>query len=341
LSDTHALTVAAIGERALIDRIRARAGPSPSWLTTGIGDDAAVMEPERGSVEVVTTDSLIEDVHFRRAWTPPGAIGAKAIAVNFSDLAAMGAAPRAVLLSLALPGSFPVTEFDELLDGVIGAIRAEGAFLVGGNLSQSPGPMVVDVTAIGTAGRRRVLRRSGGRPGDELYVTGSVGGAAAGLAMLAAQIDRHRLADSLLACLARYERPVARVRFGRMVAAQRGASAAIDLSDGLAAGVAQLAQASGTGAVIDATAIPVDEGARDWSTRSGQDAVLAAVAGGEDYELLFAVPPRRRRAFLAAAARAGRIACTRIGQLTKDLGTFLDREGRRETVPTGFVHYEE
>jgi thiamine-monophosphate kinase len=340
LPDPSIVTVAAVGERALVDRIRARTGPPPSWLTIGIGDDAAVLEPARGAVEVVTTDSLIEDVHFRRAWTSPGAIGAKAVAVNFSDLAAMGATPRAVLLSLALPGSFPLADFDQLVDGLIEASRADGAFLVGGNLARSPGPLVVDVTAIGFAGRRRVLRRTGGRPGDELYVTGSVGGAAAGLAMLTAGVDRHGLDDVLLACLARYERPVARVRFGRMVAARRAATAAIDLSDGLAAAVTQLAEACGTGAAIDASAIPVDAGAIAWSSRSGQDALVTALSGGEDYELLFAVPPRRRRAFLAAAGRVSRVPCTRIGGLSKDPGAFLERDGHRQPLPKGFTHYE-
>ena len=339
MPDTQAVTVAAIGERALIDRIRARAGAPPSWVSTGIGDDAAVLEPERGALDVVTTDSLIEDVHFRRAWTAADAIGSKAVAVNFSDLAAMGARPRAVLLSLGLPPALPLDDFDGLVDGVIATIAAESACLVGGNLSRSPGPLIVDVTAIGSVRRRRVLTRAGGRAGDELYVTGSVGGAAVGLAVLSASLDRGGLDDALRECVGRHERPVARVRVGHTVAAHRAATAAIDLSDGLAAAVAQLAGASGTGAAIDAAAIPVDPGARAWHARTGADPVLAALTGGEDYELLFAVPPRRRRAFLAAVARAGRLACTRIGRLTKNPGAWLEREARREPLPEGFTHY--
>ena len=340
MPETNAVTVASIGERALIDRIRARAGAPPSWVTTGIGDDAAVFEPERGALDVVTTDCLIEDVHFRRAWTAPEAIGAKAVAVNFSDLAAMGAAPRAVLLSLALPPALPLDDFDQLIESAIATAASESACLVGGNLARSPGPLIVDVTAIGSVRRRRVLTRSGGRAGDELYVTGSVGGAAVGLAVLAAALDRDGLDAALSECVGRHERPVARVRVGRRVAAQRAASAAIDLSDGLAAAVTQLAEASRTGATIDAAAIPVDLGARAWHERTGTDPVLAALIGGEDYELLFAVPPRRRRAFLAAVARAGRLACTNVGRLTKESGAWLDRGGRRERMPEGFAHYE-
>jgi thiamine-monophosphate kinase len=217
-------------------------------------------------------------VHFRRAWTAAEAIGAKAVAVNFSDLAAMGATPRAVLLSLALPPMFQLDDFDRLLDGVVTTTGSESACLVGGNLSRSPGPLVVDVTAIGSVRRRRVLTRSGGRAGDELYVTGSIGGAAVGLAVLAAGLDRSGLDAALRACVDRHERPVARVRVGRMVAAHRAATAAIDLSDGLAAAISQIAAASGTGAAIDAAAIPIDAGARAWHSRTGADPVLVALA---------------------------------------------------------------
>ena len=340
MPETNDLTVAAIGERALIDRIRARAGTPPSWVTAGIGDDAAVLEPERGALEVLTTDCLVEDVHFRRAWTAPEAIGAKAVAVNFSDLAAMGASPRAVLLNLALPPTLPLDDFDRLIDGAVATAGSEAACLVGGNLSRSPGPLFVDVTAMGSVRRRRVLTRAGGRAGDELYVTGSVGGAAVGLAVLSAGVDRSGLDDALRECVARYERPIARVRVGRTVAAHRAATGAIDLSDGLAGAVTQLSEASGTGAMIDAAAVPVDPGATAWHARTGTDPVLAALAGGEDYELLFAVPPRRRRAFLAAVKRAGRLACTKIGQLTKQPGAWLDRGGRVEPMPQGFAHYQ-
>ena len=340
MSETHALTLAAFGERALIDRIRARTGPVPSWVTAGIGDDAAVVEPERGRLDVFTTDSLVEEIHFRRGWTTPEAIGAKAVAVNFSDLAAMGATPRAVLLSLALPTTTPVTDFDRLLDGVIGACAAERAHLIGGNLAQSPGPMVVDVTAIGSIRRRRLMRRSGGRAGDDLYVTGTIGTAATGLAILQAGLDREGLTEELRSCLARYERPVARLRVGRMVASARAASAAIDLSDGLAAAVAQLTEACGTGASIEAAAVPIHTGALAWTAKTGQDALRFAITGGEDYELLMAVPRRRRRAFLAAVGRAGGgVACIRIGQLTKETGVFLDRDGQRDSLPDGFSHF--
>ena len=174
-------SIAALGELALIERLRRRVGTPPAHVEIGIGDDAAVVVGEPGSVTVLTTDALVEGVHFRRDWTSARAVGHKALAVNLSDLAAMGAAPRASLLSLALPGSFPLDDFDALLDGYASLADAAGAALIGGNMAASPGPVVVNVTAVGAVRRRRVLRRHTARPGHELYVTGTMGAAAAAM----------------------------------------------------------------------------------------------------------------------------------------------------------------
>jgi thiamine-monophosphate kinase len=340
LPDTGA-TVADAGERALIDRVRARAGAPPAFVPVGIGDDAAVVEPARGQLDVVTTDVLVEDVHFRRDWTGPREIGAKAVVVNLSDLAAMGATPRVVLLSLILPPALPLADFDALVDGVVSAASEAGAALVGGNISRSPGPLVVDVTAIGAIGRRRVLTRSGGRAGDELYVTGSVGGAAAGLAILRAGVDRAALDEAGAACVGRYERPVARVRCGRMVAAARAASACMDLSDGLADAARQIAEASGTGLTLDAERVPLSPGAASWlaQTTPGVDPIEAALAGGDDYELLFAVSRRRRRAFLAAMAKCRPVVATLVGHLTASRDFQLSRSGAPASLKSGFRHF--
>src|ERR1041384_3132316 len=131
-------TVQSTGEHALIERLRCRAGAPPVWLTVGIGDDAAVMQPTRGAFDVVTADSLVEGVHFRREWTSAGAIGHKALAVNLSDLAAMGATPRVALLSLAMPVELLLSDFDALIDGFVSLGEREKVALVGGNLTRSP-----------------------------------------------------------------------------------------------------------------------------------------------------------------------------------------------------------
>ena len=257
----------ALGEHALLDRLRRLVRQPPPWVPVGIGDDAAIVQPDRGALMAISADALIEDVHFRRSWTRPGSIGHKALAVALSDLAAMGAAPRASLLSLALPAGFPDAEFDELIEGFAALASTTGAALVGGNLARSPGPLVVDVTVLGSVKRRRWLPRTGGRAGDELYVTGELGGAAAGLAMFQASADQSQLDDSERDCLVRYERPEARLTMGLAIGRNRAAVGAIDLSDGLADGARQLAQAAGTGVVIEADAIPIHAGcpSRAWA----------------------------------------------------------------------------
>ena len=338
---SNSQTIAALGEHALIARVRERAAqtPSASTIIIGIGDDAAVIEPARGELDVITTDALVEHVHFRRDWTAARSIGAKAVAVNLSDLAAMGATPRAILLSLILPADLPVADFDALIDGAVAEAGAAGASLVGGNISKSPGPLVIDVTAVGSVGRRRVMSRSGGRPGDELYLTGTIGGAAAGLAILQSGADRAALSAAELALVERHERPSARVRCGRLAGAGRLASACMDLSDGLADAARQMATASGTGVVIDADAVPLALGADVWLGKGGHDPVEAAVSGGEDYELLFAVSRRRRRGFEAAMRRCKPVGITRVGRLTREKDLVLERAGHRTTLNIGFRHF--
>ncbi len=308
-------------------------------MTLGIGDDAAVLAPERRRAQIVTTDSLVEDVHFRRASTSLAAVGHKALAVNLSDLASMGGDPRAALLSLALPADLPLDGFDALIDGLASLGERERVPLVGGNLSRSPGPLVVDVTVVGSAHPRRLLSRGGGSPDDELYVTGSIGAAAAGLACVAAGVDRTALDAETLACIDRYERPDPRLRCGTQVARNRAASAAIDLSDGLAQAARQLADASGAGVILEADALPIHPGARRQMLAAGLEPVTASLSGGEDYELLFSVGRRQRRAFRATTARCRGLPVTRVGRLTAEPGARLNRDGRLEPLGGGFAHF--
>jgi len=337
----RAATVSSAGERALIQRIRARSGTSPRapWVTLGIGDDGSVMAVPRGEVLVSSVDALVEDVHFRLDWSTPHSVGRKAIAVSLSDLAAMGAAPRAVLVSLTLPAGFPLADFDALVDGLVEEAGRHGATLAGGNIATSPGGLAVHVTSLGSAHPRRILTRAGGRPGDELFVTGTIGAATAGLGALmqAGPAGTRAIAD-LAECLARYETPSPLIRCGQRVAGQRAASACMDLSDGLADAARQIAQASGMGACLDAAQLPVHPGARRWFEAAGLDPVAAALSGGEDYELLFAVPRRRRRGFFAAIARSGGISATRIGELTTAPALVLRQSDHNLELPAGYSH---
>ena len=160
-TDAAGQTVADLGERGLIARIGARVPAAPAWVRVGIGDDAAVVEPERNTLEVITTDCAVEGVHFDRRFVPPDAIGHRALAMNLSDLAAMGATPRLATLSLLLPPSLEAAAFDALVDGLLALAAAQRVVLAGGNISRSPGPLVVDVMALGTAKPRKVLTRGG------------------------------------------------------------------------------------------------------------------------------------------------------------------------------------
>ncbi len=321
------MIISDLTERALIARLSTRVPSSAAHVLVGIGDDAAVTVPARGMVDVITTDVLVEDVHFRRAWSTAADIGAKAVAVNISDLASMGAMPRSLLVSLVLPPTLTLDDFDALIDAIAASARAAGAAVIGGNLSRSPGPLMVDVTAMGVARPRRLLRRSGARPGDALLVTGRLGAAAAGLAMLMtgdAPAD-----ETARECISAHVRPVARLRTGRVVAANRSASACMDVSDGLADALRQLCGASRCGADIHAARIPVHPGATPEQ----------ALGGGEDYELLFAVPRRRRRLFEAAIRQAGEAPITEIGTCTKGADVILVGEGSATPLPDGFSHF--
>ena len=332
------LTVSDIGEHAIIKRIRARVPSPPAWVSVGIGDDAAVVVPERNRSEVVTTDTLVEGVHFDRAYVPPEAIGYKALAVNLSDLAAMGAEPRVALLSLILPGSLPVPELDGIVAGLLKLAERYGVALVGGNIARSPGPLVLDVTAIGSVKARRVLLRKGAAPGDGIYVSGAVGAARAGFLALRAGVGDE--GEALGACRERFLTPDPRVRLGLLLGRNAAASACVDLSDGLADAVRQVAAASGVGAIVVAEDIPVPDAAARWfAEREGQDPVDAALRGGEDYELLFTVPRRRRRALEGILRSTDGLRCTRIGTVTGNRALLLRRAGADAPLPAGFTHF--
>jgi thiamine-monophosphate kinase len=329
-------SVADVGEHALIARVRERVPPAPDWVAIGLGDDAAVVEPARNALEVVTTDVLVEGVHFDRAFTPPRAIGHRALAVNLSDLAAMGAAPRAALLSLVLPPGLPLADFEAMIDGFMALAAACSVTLIGGNITRSPGPLIVDVTATGTVRRRRVLTRSGARPGDEVWVSGEIGSAAAGLQALSAGT---RNGGGMAACAAAFLEPQPRVRLGTVLGRNRAASSCMDLSDGLADGLHQLAGASGVGLEVDGAAIPISDEARHWFEARGLDPVVAALTGGDDYEPLFTVRPKGRSRLEAVRRQARGLRLTKIGIVRRGPGVVITRGGMTEPVPAGYVHF--
>jgi thiamine-monophosphate kinase len=332
-SPVPTLTVADIGERALIARIKARVS-MPSWVVIGPGDDAAVIQPERGTYDVVTTDALVEGVHFDRRFVPADAIGHRALAVNLSDLAAMGALPRAALLSLSLPSSLDVADFEQLVDGVLAVAASHGVTLIGGNITQTPGPLTVDITAIGTVRPRKVLTRSGARPGDWVYVTGSLGEAAIGLQRL--QAGPQAGVDP---CVVRYLRPEPRVRAGMLLGRNRAASSCMDVSDGLADCARQVAEASGVGITLEGATIPISAEVREAQTRRERDPLEPALSGGDDYELFFTVRPAHRGRLRMVCQQVGDLPITRIGVVTKGRELLVRDDSGTRPLPAGYEHF--
>lgn len=333
-------TVADLGERRLIARIHAQTPAAPAWVPVGIGDDAAVIAPARNTLDVVTTDAMVEGVHFDRRLMTLGDVGHKLLAVSLSDLAAMGATPRTALLSLVLPSSLLVADLDALVGALVALATRHRVALVGGNITRSPGPLVADVTATGAVRRRRVLRRAGVRPGDDLYVSGQVGTAAAGLAWLRRATDATAVPEpALIAAVERFRRPDPRLRLGTLLGRNRAASACIDLSDGLGAAVHQLAEASAVGFAIDGDALPVDADVASWLTRQQIDPCDLALSGGEDYELAFTVPRKHRSRFRHVRRLIGDLAVTRIGEATLMTDVLVHRAGQATPVPSGFEHF--
>lgn len=331
-------TLEALGEQALIDRIARRLPGPPAWLVVDIGDDAAVYEPPRNLLEVITTDAIVDGVHVDRRFVPPEAIGHRAVAVNLSDLAAMGATPRLLTLSLALPAALPLDDFDRLVDGALAMASRAGARLVGGNITRTTGPLVVDVTAIGGVHRRRILRRAGARVGDHVFVSGHVGDARAGLAVLGD--EGADAGDRWPGVVARYLLPEPRMRLGQLLGRTRTATAAIDLSDGLADGVARLTTAHGLGCDVSLEALPLSAEARAIWQRRGADPVREAVTGGDDYEILFTARPKDARRLAAVARACDGLPLTRIGVVTRAPGAWLVRsDGSRAALEGGYDHF--
>ncbi len=349
--DRSAPELAALGEFGLIDRIRRRAAFQAPGTVLGIGDDAAILAVPADHELLVTTDMLLEGVHFRRGWGSWDALGRKSLAVNVSDIAAMGGAPRHALLSLGVPGDLSATHLEQFLDGFISGAEAWGVTVAGGDTCRSAAGLVLSITLTGVVARSRAIRRSGARPGDRIWVTGQLGAAAAGLVALRrglrpdeawpSDVDRPAWLgpteeSALRAGLAAHLAPTPRVAAGQ--ALQGCAHAMLDLSDGVASDLGHLCTESGVRARVSARDVPVHQAAHVAARWAGQDALALALSGGEDYELLFAAA-EDPLAFLRHAAPE--LPVTAIGRVeARGSGALLDLPSG-EAVPLvgGFDHF--
>ncbi|MFI5274425.1 MAG: thiamine-phosphate kinase [Ktedonobacterales bacterium] len=323
-----------IGEFELIARLTAGLPARPD-VALGPGDDAALLalDPDSPWLLAATVDAQVEGRHFVRGVATPEDVGHKALAVNLSDLAAIGAEPLWALVSLVLPPSYDAAEIERIYAGMRALAERYGVAIAGGNVAAAAGPLVVDVTALGRVRRGAAVTRAGGHPGDALLVTGTLGAAAAGLLALVLAPQQAELAPDVLSFVrAALVAPQPRVAEGRALAAMGGVGAMLDVSDGLAADLRHLCAASGVGALLDAAAIPIAPAARVVAEAYGRDALELALSGGEDYELLCAVRAEQVPAALDAVARAGGMARL-IGELTDTSGELRMRGADGISVP--------
>jgi thiamine-monophosphate kinase len=339
----------ATGELALIERIRSAAaaakphsrGSRNAGVALGIGDDCAILRPPHGHEVLITTDFTLEERHFRRNWHPPESVGHRTLARGLSDLAAMGASPLAAFLSLALPPEMPATAagrrwVQRFFTGLHSLAHQHAVPLAGGDTAESPSGLVLaDIVLVGCAPAGRALRRSGAHPGDILYVTGALGGAAAQLAAMQRRAQsrppRVPSPDQFTAHPQLFPQP--RLAVGQALLRRHLATAAIDLSDGLSTDLAHLCRESGVGAEVSTAALPIHPLA---TQASPQHAIDLALHGGEDYELLFAAPSSVRM----PRSLAG-VPITRIGTLVPGNAiSLVDSAGRRRPLqPGGWEHF--
>jgi thiamine-monophosphate kinase len=334
-----------IGERGLLRHLRSRIPGGPG-VVLGVGDDAAALET--GPLTLVTTDVLVEGVHFLRDWTPPRLLGRKALTINLSDIAAMAGVPRHATVSLCLPSDLPMGFLDGFYDGLLERAAETGVNLVGGNLSASGGPMVVDVTLLGQGDR--LLTRAGAQSGDLLVVTGTLGAASLGLRLLrkGARLDEdgnlaasgpwgEASAGAVRHCLRAQLDPAPPLAFARALAEKELARAGMDISDGLSGDLNALCAESGVGARLDPSCLPIDPHAAALERARGGDPVALALHGGEDYQLLLSVPPERLEA-LGELAVVWDVAATVVGVCDAGAGGVL-LEGGERLEPASHEHF--
>lgn len=314
-------------------------------LVRGIGDDAAVFRSGSGKETVITADLLVEDIDFRRTTTPPYLLGHKALAVSLSDIAAMGARPMWSLISVGVPEEVWQTDFVErLYDGLLDLANRYGVQLIGGDTSRTPENIVIDSVVTGECAAGAAVMRSGAQAGDQIFVTGSLGAAAAGLRLIerGAHLAEQNLGDDdsqkLDHVLLRQLRPDPRVGWGIVLGEERLATSMIDLSDGVSSDLNHLCAASDVGALIEASLLPIDNRVVELCGRRALDPLQLALHGGEDFELLFTVKPGNV-ARLPRRVDGVEIKC--IGAIRDAAEGVKITEGPRtwELKPSGWKHF--
>lgn len=328
-----------LGELGFIERLKKRL-PQGDEVERAIAEDCAVLSPQGRSKLLFTTDMLMEGIHFDLAFISPEQLGHKALAVNISDVAAMGGRPLFFLVALGVTPSTSVEFIESLYQGALQLADRHGAHLVGGDTNRSASGMVVAISLIGVAHKRGPLLRSGAKPGDAVFVTGNVGDSALGLKILQGSgpdVSSRPMHGQLVR---RHVEPTPRVEAGRLLVENGLASAAIDLSDGLASDLRNLMRESGVGAAVSTAALPISPEFAACAAELVTDPTNLALSGGEDYELLFTVPPASVPEVERLLPKKG-IKVSRIGEVTDRPGELEieDAAGRRSSSRYGYDHF--
>lgn len=319
-----------VGEFGLIEMIKKDSINDPVGIEIGIGDDAAAFWPADRRLQLLTADMLVESVHFDLAWISPRQLGYKSLAVNISDIAAMGGTPRHAAVSIALPQTSSVAFVMELYDGMKAIGREFGVNIIGGDTVSSPDKLVINVTLTGDVAADRMIRRSGAKPGDLVLVTGCLGDSAAGLELL-----QHKVGGSETLVRAHLT-PKPQIAAGQAAAAL-GATAMDDISDGISSEANEIAAASQKGMRIYAADIPLSEDLLQYAASVGRDPLEYALFGGEDYQLLITMPPAAARNFCCSQPGGAKI----IGEVIERPGVSLIKSDGSisQLLPQGFNHF--
>ncbi len=325
-----------VGEVSIISAIHRLQAIVPMGYL-GIGDDAAYIPPSE-SGWLISQDMLVEDVHFRWEWITPEQLGEKAVIVNMSDIAAMGGVPKAILTSIALPRDFEVDAVEALYRGVSKALDRYGAVLIGGDTVLSPDRFALDVAVLGQPANHGPVLLSGAKPGDRLFVTGRLGASYAGLVLLSQGIKWPSTSLPYRSVLQAHLAPRARVQAGVKIGPL--AHAMTDISDGLISELRAMTRFGGIGAEIQAAKIPLDEATQYVAREYGKDALDFALYGGEDYELLAAIPPSRVHRVQQLCLACG-LPITEIGVVTGSRGIRVVQNGEELKIDDrkGFHHF--
>ena len=328
-----------IGEFGLIERIRGRKAAYDEDVVIGIGDDCAILR-RGGVLEVLTTDCLVKGTHYENGWLTMKDVGWKALAVNVSDVAAVGGTPKHALVTLFLSEDVTTGDIDDLYDGLDECGGAFGVSIVGGDIVKIRGPFAISITLSGTCERDEVVLRSGARQDDTIVVTGSLGEAALGMRCLRDAVSVAE-GSSLLGCIKKFRRPSPRLEASRAIVEMLRPSSMIDISDGLLSDMRHILEASKVGAVFDADAIPVSSGVREFFKGEEEEALAWAISSGEEYELLFTMSSNLEGKLPELSEKLG-TKLTRIGKITsKSYGVKLAGPGgEKDLKPGGFDHFK-